>query len=92
MKTIVRITECAGRYLKKLLLALARSPRQYLRLVPGPGGLAGLLLDEIQNEDQVIRLDGEPLLVLSPVLVPVMKGATLDCVDAGEGPRLSLTR
>lgn len=89
MKPTVRITGSAARHLKRKLAVLAKSSKQYLRIVPAPGGVAGLLLDRARREDEVIRVNGVPILLVSPPLVPVLRGTVLDYEEGGSGLVLS---
>lgn len=90
--SIISITGRAAKHLKEVLAARAKSPDQCLRLVVAPGGQAGLVLDKPKEEDKVIEINGAPVLLLSLVLVPALKGTTLDYTDTAEGPQLTLAK
>lgn len=92
MKPTVRITGSAAGYLKRKLTVYAKSSKQYLRIVPAPGGLAGLVLDRARGDDEVIKVNGAPLLLVSSPLVPVLRGTVLDYQDTTEGSGLILSK
>ncbi|MDP2725978.1 MAG: hypothetical protein Q8P59_00400 [Dehalococcoidia bacterium] len=92
MKPIIRITKSAARHLKQTLDARATDPNQRLRLVAAPGAQVGLVLDEAREADEIIGVDGAPILLLEASLVPILKGATLDYSNTPEGPQLTLVK
>lgn len=92
MKPIIRIRKSAARHLRRLLACRAQGPNQCLRLVPGPAGQAGLVLDRAREGDEVIEVDGAPVLLLDAALVPIVRGATLDCEATPEGSQLTLVK
>lgn len=92
MKPIIRVTKRAARHLKEALASRARNQYQCLRLVPASGWQARLVLDEVRGEDEVIQVDGTPLLALAPALIPVLQGATLDYQETSEGCQLTLVK
>lgn len=92
VKPIIRIRKRAARYLRRLLACQAQGPNQCLRLLPAPGGQAGLVLDRAREGDEVIEVDGAPVLLLDPTLAPILRGATLDCEDTPEGSQLTLVK
>lgn len=92
MKPIIKITEAAARHLKEAMAARATQPNQRLRLVAAPGAQVGLVLDEAREGDEIIEVDGDPILVLKGTMVPLLKGLTLDYLNTPEGPRLTLVK
>ena len=90
MSKAIHITGRAARHLKKLLDSRSHSPGEGLRLVPAPGGQAGLVLGHVREQDAVVKADGVPLLLVEAALLPVLKGATLDYREEPEGRRLTL--
>lgn len=85
MMPVIRITESAARHLKKRLASRAVNPNQRLRLVAAPGAQVGLVLDQARETDEIIEVDGSPILLIEAALVPILKGATLDCSNTPEG-------
>ena len=92
MAKSIEITDRAARHLQRVLAEKARLPGQCLRLVTTASGAAGLILDMPRQEDSVIQISGEHMLLLHPLLLPLVKGATLDYAETAEGALLVLSR
>ena len=85
------VTERACQELKLTLKTYATEPEQVLRLSPGPQGFF-LTLDIEREGDEVITWEGEKVLLIGSDIMPFVEGATLDCIDTPEGPRLTISR
>ena len=81
---MLMVTENAKRHLKRLLTTRASSHNLGIRLRIGAGLQMGVVLDSKADDDYVMEYEGENVLLVSPELLPLVDGATLD-TDSPEG-------
>jgi len=83
---MLMVTENAKRHLKRLLTARASNRNLRIRLRVGTDMQMGLVLDRKADDDCVVEYKGENVLMVSPELLPLVDGATLDTdKDSPEG-------
>lgn len=87
---MLMVTENAKRHLKRLLTTHASSHNLGLRLRIGTGMQMGVVLDRKANDDYIVEYEGEEVLMVSPELLPLVDGATLD--TDGSGASLFITK
>jgi hypothetical protein len=90
---MIGITERA----KSILLDLRESveipaPHGALRLAPNTAGQLELSIDVARDSDEVLRHDGDTLLVIASNVSQGFAGSTIDCARTPGGFRLALTR
>ena len=89
---MIVVTERAAEWLKETLDEHATETEQLLRLVLTESGDFALMLDVEREGDEVVEREGTKLLSCEASIAPTVDGATLDCVDTPEGPRLTIYR
>jgi Fe-S cluster assembly iron-binding protein IscA len=88
---MLTVTERTAQELKDILDAHATKPEEAIRLMAGPEGFS-LRLDTEMEGDEVVESEGTKVLLVDAQLSQIVAGATLDCVDTPEGPRLRITK
>ena len=63
-----------------------------LRLGISASGNIAFKLDRIQDGDEVVRHEGENVLLVDVEMSRRFDGAVLDCLDTPAGPRLCISR
>lgn len=80
------VTENAKRHLKRLLTTHASSHDFGMRLRIGTGMQIGVVFDRKTDDDCVVEYEGKEVLMVSPELLPMVDGATLNTdMDSPEG-------
>jgi len=83
---MLMVTENAKRHLKRLLTTHASSHDLGIRLKIGTGMQVGVVLDHKAEDDYLVECEEEKVLMVSPELLPLVDGATLDTdKDSPEG-------
>ena len=87
------VTENAKRHLKRLLTTHASSHNLGIRLKIGTGMQMGVVFDRKADDDYVVEYEGEKVLMVSPELLPLVDGGTLDTdMDSPEGNLVIINR
>ena len=84
------VTEQAKAVLDGKIDDAVRSAGQTLRLTEEQPGTLGLKYDTLSESDQVVKLEGRPVLLVEPRIAQALTGATLEVIQEEEGPRLNL--
>ena len=76
---------------KELLRAIEIPDDQALRLEPVESGKLGFVAGEPRPDDQVVEDSGKEVLRIDGAVSDQLDGHSLDRVETGEGPRLTIT-
>jgi hypothetical protein len=88
---MVIVTEKARLELKKLLRAKVDWPGARLRLIDRGQGVVGLGVDLESPGDEVVKHNGEALMVIGPEFSSRNKVITLDVDSTPDGPELVIS-
>ena len=85
---MVEVTDSARRELKSILSSNVDNSYALLRLIDRGEGSLGLGIDIESPGDELIKHDGEGLLLVECELASNLDGITIDIDDTAEGPQL----
>ena len=85
------MTAGATRILKGMFDRMERAPFQLFRLRSDPAGSLKLELDSLRQTDQMMRLEGTPVLLIETPLPSALAGATLDIRVYAQGNELVIS-
>jgi len=89
---VITITEKATEELKSIQQSQGLAEGQALRLVWQPGMGFGLAIDEVQQDDQVVRSGEDDVLLIGTDIADALDGATIDSEESPEGARLIISK
>ena len=75
---MITVTERAADGLQELLALNNASPGEGVKLVPSGTGQVGMTIGVPSEDDEVIRQEGEPLLIVDNRLTGVLDGAEIE--------------
>lgn len=83
---MLHVTERAKEVLHRKKRAHVPSPEMGLRLAPAGYGRLGLVASRMKAGDQVVRYQGEPVLLVDAELSELLlAGQTVDCRETDDG-------
>jgi Fe-S cluster assembly iron-binding protein IscA len=88
------VTPEAAAKLREAIRAQTADPDVCIRLVRSPlgAGRFGMTLDTAREGDQVVQSQGMKVLIISPELAPLVSGKLLDCQEALDSLRFTLSK
>jgi Fe-S cluster assembly iron-binding protein IscA len=93
---MITVTERAATAFEALLSEQDALPGQGVKLVTDGQGSIGMVIEEPEAGDEVVRRGDEPLLIVDRSIGEMLDGAVIDCADDsanGQGPtRFKLSR
>ena len=87
---MLSVTENAAAHLKRLLDENRSRQDQVIRLTSKGEADFQVVLDDREPGDQVVKVEGEEILVIDEGIRDLLEGLELDFVDSPEEPGLSL--
>ena len=82
---MITVTDRAATELQELLSHNNASPGQGIKLVPNGANRFGMSIGAPGEDDEVIRRDDEPLLIVDSRIAAALDGSEIDCETAMVG-------
>jgi Fe-S cluster assembly iron-binding protein IscA len=91
---VLTVTPAAAERLKEAILAKTADPDLCFRLIPSPTKPSQLkmTLDRQKEGDLVVEKEGVRILVISPEMVPELRGMVIDYQDRPDGGGFTISR
>jgi uncharacterized repeat protein (TIGR02543 family) len=91
---VLTVTPSAAQKLKEAILAKTAHPDLCFRLIPSPTkpNQLKMTLDRQKEGDLVVEKDGVRILVISPEMIPELRGMVIDYQDKPEGGGFTISR
>lgn len=93
---MITVTERAATAFEALLNENDAQPGQGVKLVSDGQGSIGMVIQEPEAGDEIVRRGDEPLLIVDSAIGQMLDGAVIDCADEspnGQSPmRFKLSR
>lgn len=88
---MITVTARAASALQQVLVSQGAPPDHGIKLVPGPGGGIAMSIGLPADEDQVVRSDEKPVVIVDRQLADSLHGSILD-VEPDEGGEPQIVR
>jgi hypothetical protein len=86
----ITLTDEATEVLKRLLDESQAESQQILRLIDRGHGNLALDIGPLDDGDQVVKVNGQPVLAISYDVANLIEGSTIAVTDTSEGKGLSI--